>query len=55
MLYYRVFAALSDPILDRLNVRRTSHEVATLHEAIERHASLHFDFANITSAIAGSP
>jgi hypothetical protein len=31
MLYYGILATLCDPILDRVNIRRTSHEVTALH------------------------
>ena len=52
MLNYGVLAPLRDPILDRVQIYRATHQVAALHEAIEGCADI--QFANIAPAFTGS-
>ena len=52
MLNDGVLAPLRDPILDRVQIYRATHQVAALHEAIEGYANI--QFANIASAPTGS-
>ena len=39
MLNYGVLAPLCDPILDEVPIDRATHQVAALHEAIQRYAN----------------
>jgi len=52
VLNYGVLAPLCDPILDRVPTYRATHQVATLHEAIEGYADI--QFANIAPTRTGT-